>query len=279
MKKGLKITLITIASVIGLLIVFVGAYVAYIFASYYRIGDQDLTVNSTSTLEEVATGTEYSCTTYNIGFGAYSQDFTFFLDTGYDDDGNETCGYWSKAFSEDRVKTNTNGAISTIKALNADFMLFQEVDTDSTRSYHIDQNKMLVDAFNGFDNIHCVNFHSAYLPYPLYDMHGSVNAGLTTLSKYKIQSAKRYQYTVSDSVSKLFDLDRCFAVSVIKVANGKNLYLVNSHMSAYDKGGTIREQQMKELNAFLQACKDEGSYVIVGGDYNHDLVTYRGYGK
>ena len=45
-------------------------------------------------------------------------------------------------------------------------------------------------------------------------------------------------------------------------------------MSAYDKGGTIREQQMKELNAFLKACADEGSYVLVGGDFNHDLLTY-----
>ena len=274
MKKGLKITLITLAAVIGLIIVFAGSFVAYIFASYYRIGDIDLSVNSFSAEESIDVNTQYSCTTYNIGFGAYSQDYTFFLDTGYDDAGNETCGHWSKAFSEERVQQNTSGAINTIKALNPDFMLFQEVDTDSTRSYHIDQNALITQEFNTYDNIHAVNFHSAFLPYPLYDMHGSVNAGITTLSKYKIQSAKRYQYTVADDVSKLFDLDRCFSVSVIKILTGKKLYIVNSHMSAYDKGGTIREQQMKELNAFLKTCADEGNYVLVGGDFNHDLLTY-----
>ncbi len=274
MKKGLKITLITIAVVIGLIIAIAGGYVGYIFASYSRLGDMDLTINSNAELDMVNVNTTYSISTYNIGFGAYSQDYTFFLDTGYDDAGNATCGHWSKGRSKDEVLFNTNGAIETIKALNADFMLFQEVDTKSTRSYKIDQNDMIIKAFTACDNIHCVNFHSAFLPYPLYDMHGSVNAGLTILSKYKMQSAQRKQYTIADDFSKLFDLDRCFAVTTIKISNDKKLYIVDSHMSAYDKGGTIREKQMEELNAFLKACQDEGAYVIVGGDFNHDLITY-----
>ena len=274
MKKGLKITLITIAVVIGLIIAIAGAYVGYIFGSYSRIGDVDLDINKSATLDMVDVNTTYSISTYNIGFGAYSQDYTFFLDTGYDDEGNATCGHWSKGRSKDEVLFNTNGAINTIKELNPDFMLFQEVDTKSTRSYKINQNEMIINAFTACDNVHCVNFHSAYLPYPLYDMHGSVNAGLTILSKYKMQTAQRKQYTIADDFSKLFDLDRCFAVTTIKIANDKKLYIVDSHMSAYDKGGTIREKQMAELNAFLKACQEEGSYVIVGGDYNHDLITY-----
>jgi exonuclease III len=45
-------------------------------------------------------------------------------------------------------------------------------------------------------------------------------------------------------------------------------------MSAYDKGGTIRQKQMAELNAFLKERQDNGDYVVVGGDFNHDLITY-----
>jgi hypothetical protein len=73
-------------------------------------------------------------------------------------------------------------------------------------------------------------------------MHGRAYAGLSTFSRYKIEEARRVEYTISDSLSKLFDVDRCFSVSVVRVSNGKKLYLVNSHMSAYDKGGTIREK-------------------------------------
>ena len=76
-------------------------------------------------------------------------------------------------------------------------------------------------------------------------------------------------------INDILDLDRCFSVSKISIfGSDKFLYIVNSHMSAYDEGGKIREAQMKQLNDFLKACQDEGSYVLVGGDFNHDLVTY-----
>ena len=52
-----------------------------------------------------------------------------------------------------------------------------------------------------------------YLPYPLHDMHGRVNAGIATFSKFKIISSTRYSLTVTDSLSKLFDLDRCFVAN------------------------------------------------------------------
>ena len=273
-KKIITISALSVGGVVATLITFVIGYVGYVLLSYYRIGNKPLDVNHHSTLTEVKVGETYKATSYNIGFGAYSQDYTFFLDTGYDREGKETCGYWSTARSKDEVLFNTNGAIELAKSTNSDFIFFQEVDTDSTRSYHVNQYNKIVDKFASYDNVFCKNFHSAFLPYPLYDMHGSVNAGLTTVSKYQIQSAERKQYTISSSLSKLFDLDRCFSVSEVNVENNKKLYIVNSHMSAYDKGGEIRTKQVAELNAFLQEKKDAGDYVLVGGDWNHDLLTY-----
>lgn len=272
--KTWKKVVISIAALIAFILAFVLGYVVYVLSSYSRLGDMDLDIVSSASYEEVNIDEEYSISTYNIGFGAYSQDFTFFLDTGYDEEGNATCGYYSKAKDEQSVMFNINGAATTISELDVDFALFQEVDTNSTRSYKINQNEVLKSTFREYDNVFAVNFHSAYLPYPLYDMHGKVNAGISTYSKYKIQSAYRYEYTVSDSLSKLFDLDRCFSDTTIKVANGKTLHIVNSHMSAYDKGGVIRAKQLEELNAFLKECKDNGDYVIVGGDFNHDLITF-----
>ena len=273
MKTSKKI-LLSILAVVVVIVLFVVGYVGYVLLSYNRIGDMELSVNRVSTNENVKLDEIYSISTYNIGFGAYSQDFTFFLDTGYDEEGNETCGYYSKAKSKDDVLFNTTGAIKTITDLNVDFALFQEVDTSSTRSYKINQNEMIKGSFDLYDSTFAVNFHSAYLPYPLYDMHGIANAGLATLSRYQIQSAKRYEYTISDSLSKLFDLDRCFSENIIKIeGSDKVLHIVNSHMSAYDKGGVIRAKQIQQLNDFMQVCKDKGDYVIIGGDFNHDLLT------
>ena len=270
MRKIIIIIGITLSTVL----LFVLGYCGYVILSYDRIGSMELEISSNTNLSKLSVDETYSISTYNIGFGAYSQDFTFFLDTGYDKDGNETCGHDSKAKSKEEVIFNIEGSIKTIKDLDLDFILLQEVDIKATRSHKVNQNQMFIDEFKNYDNVMCINFDSTFLPYPLYDMHGKSLAGLSTFSKYKITSAERVEYTISDSLSKLFDLDRCFNVNVIEVENGKKLYLINSHMSAYDKGGVIREKQIKELNNFINKCYDNGDYVLVGGDFNHDLLTY-----
>ena len=269
MKKVIN----TILLFILVLVLGAGSYCGYIIFSYKRIGDVSLDVEGNAAKNVLSLDETYNMATYNIGFGAYSQDYTFFLDTGYDINGEETCGYYSTARSKEEVNFNVNGAINTVKSLDLDFVLLQEVDVKSTRSYKINQNDMFKESLSEYDNVFAINFDTAYLPYPLYDMHGKSLAGLSTFSRYKIKSANRYEYTISDNLSKLFDIDRCFSVSNVEVENGKTLYVINSHMSAYDKGGVIRQTQLKELNDFISNCLSEGNYVIVGGDFNHDLLT------
>ena len=274
MNKVVRRVLVISASVIGAVAIAAGGYIGYVILSYNRIGNTVLDIDHNTDQSQVKVGETYKALSYNIGFGAYSQDYTFFLDAGYDEEGKPTCGYYSKAKSQADVEFNTSGAIEVVKQASPDFVLFQEVDTHSTRSYYINQDEAIRKAFPSYDHTLAVNFHSSFLPYPFYDMHGLVNSGLTTLSRFQITEAQRKEYTVSDSLSKLFDLDRCFSTQKIKVDNGKNLYIINSHMSAYDEGGTIRTKQVAELNAFLQDVQDHGDYVVVGGDWNHDLLTY-----
>ena len=272
--KIIKKIMLSIMMVLIILVFFIGSYCGYIYFSYERIGDTVLEIKSSKLDTGLKLNYTYSATTYNVGFGAYSQDYTFFLDTGYDIDGNETCGYYSTARSKDEVLLNINGSVNTIKELDVDFVLLQEVDINSTRSYKVNQNELFINGLVDYDNVFSCNYNTAFLPYPLYDMHGKSCAGISTFSKYKIEEATRIEYTISEGFSKFFDCDRCFSVSKIKVENGKTLYLVNTHMSAYDKDGIIREKQVEELNAFLKQCKDSNDYVIVGGDFNHDLITY-----
>lgn len=275
MNKIVKRIFIGVGVAVCSVILVAGSYVSYVMLSYNRIGNCDIAVDRKSALAEVQTGQNYKAISYNIGFGAYSQDYTFFMDTGYDDDGKPTCGYWSKGRSKDEVEFNTKGAIETALNENPDFVMFQEVDKDSTRSYHIDQDRRIQDQFGAYDHTYAVNFHTAFLPYPFYDMHGAVLGGMSTISRYQLGDSRRISYTISDSLSRFFDLDRCFTYSKVKVNAGgeqKWLYLANSHMSAYDEGGKIREKQVQELNAFLTQCAEEGAYVVLGGDWNHDLL-------
>ena len=220
MKKAFKIAGITLLSLVAALVLIVLGYVIYVAAEYDRIEDNvQLTVDEGATEAAAQTGVEYGIVTYNIGFGAYSPDFSFFLDSGEMNDGTVVTGKYGKGLSEDVVRRDVEGAAGALKELEADFYFVQEVDTDGDRSYHIDQYAILRDALPG-DATYAQNFHCAKLLYPFNDPHGKNTSGIATFSTIELKSAVRRQYPVDDGFAKFFDLDRCFAVHRVAVEGG-----------------------------------------------------------
>ena len=270
MKKIIKRIVSILLAAVVLVVLVAGGYVVYLFADYGRIDDNLFVEPQNNNGDELAQGKEYSIMTYNIGFGAYSRDFSFFMDVGDSIDGEHRVGKYGKAKSKDDVLTNVGGAIETIEKNEVDFVFMQEVDVDSDRSYHVNQLELAQKCFSRYANLFAYNYHSSYLFYPFNDPHGKSNSGIATFSKFKIESALRKSFPISTSISKFFDLDRCFLVSRLK-AGDKQLVLINVHMSAYDKGGKIRALQLKMLNDFVATEYEKGNYVIIGGDYNHDI--------
>lgn len=262
-------------AIIGVIILAFGGYIVYLACQYYRIADNTKVAVENNQTALVNLSQEYTITSYNIGFGAYSQDFSFFMDAGEYKNGKKVSGTGSRAKDKYTVLTNTNGAIDVIKAQNADFMFFQEVDTKAHRSYFVNQYKSIQDAFVGYSSSQTVNFHSGYLFYPFTNPHGAVEAGISTLSKYNIESVTRRSLPIDQSFpTKFFDLDRCFSVNKLAIeGSDKYLILINLHMSAYDKGGVYRAKQLKLLCDYMSAEYAAGNYVIAGGDWNHDIAN------
>ncbi len=275
MKKTITAIILAFLTVVMFFVLAFGGYVAYLCAQYYRIEDgKQLEIQNNQT-QKVQTEKEYSISTYNIGFGAYTQDFNFFMDSGEMLDGTKTQGTQSVANSKESVLECTNGAIDVVKNLNTDFAFFQEVDTNSTRSYGVNQYAMLQENFNTFASSNAVNFHSGFLFYPLSSPHGTVNSSIATFSKYQVESGVRRSFPIDESFpTKFFDLDRCFAVYRLQVEGYEHeLVLVNLHMSAYDEGGKIRAKQLKMLMTFLDEEYQKGNFVVAGGDWNHDIAS------
>lgn len=264
---------------LGLFVVVIGGYYWYLAAHYYRIPDhQKLTVGNQQT-QVLQTGKTYRATTYNVGFGAYNHQFDFFMDKGELKNGRKLHGHRGTAISKSAVLASTKGVIQTMRRQRPDFMFFQEIDTNSTRSFHVNQVQRVEQAFPAMDHAFASNFHSAFLAVPLTNPHGTVRSGLLSLSKYQLTSAVRRQYPVSAGpIEKFVDLDRCFVVQKFPVNNGKSLVMINSHMSAYDKGGKMRKAQMKLIASVMEQEYQQGNYVIVGGDFNHalgeDMMTH-----
>lgn len=262
-KKSKKLWLKIALGIIFLIIAIVAGYVLYVVISYNRIEDNTiLDINGTAEYDAMKTDTEYTAVTYNIGFGAYTQDFTFFMDGGTQ----------SWADSKESVINCTDGDIGILKEHKADIMMIQEVDTDSTRSYHVDQRQIICSAFQNMSSVFAVNYHSPFLFYPITQPHGASNAGLLTLSSTKITSAVRRSLPISDGFSKYMDLDRCYSISRIKVENNRELVLINVHTSAYGTNGNLQKQQLTKLFGDMKEEYEKGSYVICAGDFNHDFT-------
>lgn len=274
-KKIVKIIAITLACVIGAAALIIGGYVGYVAVQYYRIEDNFELQTENGRDKKAGLNDVFTVMTYNTGFGAYSPDYSFFMDTGVMDDGTEVVGKYAKGRDKADVKKNVDGQTDIIKNADADFYFLQEVDEKADRSYGINMKSVFSAAFENRSATYAENFHTANLFYPFNDPIGITDAGILTLSSYNIQSAVRRSFPLTDNfIDKLFDLDRCFAVHYLPLeGSDKFLVLINLHMSAYDRGGTVRAQQLEMLNGVLKEERAKGNYVVAGGDFNHCLIA------
>ena len=256
-----KKVLIALLIVLALLILVVGGYVAYLFIDYHRIPDNQALTASTAGASALPAGVEQSVVSWNIGFGAYSADFSFFMDGGTE----------SRAFSREACEENVNAVIEKLAGWNDDLMLVQEVDFDSDRSRHVDQRKMIEEAFPQYSAVFAQNYDSSYLFYPPTKPIGASKSGVLTLSRAQIGDAVRRSLPIEGGVNKFFDLDRCYSVSSIPVDDGKTLKLYNLHLSAYSSDGSIATEQLALMAQEMAADYAAGNYVIAGGDFNKDL--------
>ena len=261
MKKTLKVALYILLA----LVLIVLAYVIYVFAAYYRVEDmQKLGVAhcdaaSAAPMEGAPqTGVTYRVSSANVGFGAYSADYSFFMDGGKE----------SRARSRQAVDENMRGEVSLVKDLSPDFALFQEVDIYGTRSWHIGEDAYLDDVMGNseFNKVFAQNYDSPYLFYPLINPHGANQSGIVTLSRHPISSAVRRSLPIETGIMKFVDLDRCYSVSRVPMENGRELVLYNLHLSAYTSDGTIATEQLEMLCADMLAEYENGNYCVAGGE-------------
>ena len=266
MKKVLKKITKVMAAVFTTVALLLCAYLIWLTVSDYQpLYKENLVIAHDGDEEKVAPDKEYSITTYNIGFGAYSQDFDFFMDGGTE----------SKAKDKETVLKNIKGSVNELNKIDPDFAFVQEIDIDSSRSRKTDQRVLVAHGLDDeYTNCFAFNYKVPYIIYPFNDMHGKVSAGQGTYSKYKFETAERISLPTDQSwLARLFGLDRCMIVNRVKTSNNKELVLINLHMSAYDKGGEFRQKQLNMLEEVLQDEYKKGNYVIAGGDWNHVIPT------
>lgn len=249
---------------VAVLVLIVASYIIYLFVDYKRIEDHlPLTVANNQS-DPIPVGKSFKLVSWNIGFGAYESDFGFFMDGGTE----------SWAWSKERLSANLDAITALLADQNADFLCLQEVDTDSTRTYHIDEAAWITEGLDdkNYASLWAQNYDSSFLFYPFTQPHGASESGIMTFSRYQITESIRRSVPVETGFMKFFDLDRCYSVTKLPTDNGKMLCLYNLHLSAYSSDGSIAVVQLEQLLADAQQEYLNGNYVICAGDFNKDLL-------
>lgn len=254
MKKFLKILL----SVIGIVLACVILFFAWLSVTEFKpepVQDAELIVAGDN--QQVYTGREYKVISWNTGYAGLGKYSDFFMDGG------------TEVAAADKAMVNEylNGICATIEDSGPDILMLQEVDSDSTRTYGIDERTFYSRYVSC--EAYALNHSCGFVPYPVPPM-GKINAGLYTgtMDMY-ISRAERISLPCPFSWPvSMANLKRCLLVSYLPIeGSDSQLVLVNLHLEAYDDGeGKIA--QTNQLREFLLSEYEKGNYVIAAGDFN-----------
>jgi endonuclease/exonuclease/phosphatase family metal-dependent hydrolase len=246
-----------IGLLISFIILFAGGMIVWLSVSEYRpapVEEVEIEERENNVLNS---GEEIRLVIFHLGYGALGKDADFFMVGG------------KSVRPEDAsvIRDNLAGMTDILMDIGADINLLQEVDTDSKRSYGIDQTKELSDSINS-NTAFALNFSCKYVPFPLEPI-GKVNSGLYTMSQFSMDQAQRislpcpFRWPV-----RIANLKRCLLVTRIELGDSdKQLVVVNLHLEAYDDGEG-RKEQLGMLADLLREEYEKGNYVIAGGDFN-----------
>ena len=236
-----------------------GGFLAFLTVTEYRPQPREDALTGGCAAGSVPEDGRLRILSFNIGYGGLDASEDFLMD------GGSGVG----AENRDTVEGNLDGIRQILTDAEADAYLLQEVDLDSSRTFHINELEVFRQALPDHGWYFAPNYRCPFVPYPLQHPIGSIHSGLTTYTRFPVTQAQRISLPVPFSWPiRTANLKRCLLTTRIPVEQtGKELVLVNLHLEAYDNGeGKIA--QTEQLLGLLQEEYGKGNYVIAGGDFN-----------
>lgn len=254
MKKKLNVLLILISLPIIAILVFISWLTITDFNP-----DQVETAEITN-INSVSSSDTLSIFNWNLGYGGLGEKMDFFMDGGSRVRAPETeySVYWK-------------GIKNFIEKSDNHIYFFQEMDRKSSRSYKEDQYQTVSGILGNYNSSFAPNYKVKFIPSPtiIGTQYGSVHSGLSIFSRFAIEKSTRISLPGNYKwPKKVLFLDRCMLVSEIRNRDGKKIILINTHKSAYDKGGFLKKEQLDFIKEYAEKEYSSGNYVVIGGDWN-----------
>ena len=248
-----------VSIIAGVLIVLFVAFVGWVWFSTFhpdQAQSAPVTINQDAPL--ISANKKVKLLNWNVQFMA-GKGYYFYYEGGSD----------TRPTSEDITQT-TEEVAKIIRAENPDIILLQEIDDGAKRTDHQDQLKQLLNLLPDEYSSHSSAFYwkASFSPHP--KILGSVGMKLSVISRYKIESATRYQLALKPDnwFVRQFDLKRAVLEVRLPRKEGKDLIVLNTHLTAFAFGSDVRSRQVEEIHSLLNDRTTDGNPWVIGGDFN-----------
>lgn len=169
--------------------------------------------------------------------------------------------------SAESVARTLDEVVGVIREENPDLILLQEVDRDSDRTGNADQLQLIQAALGGaYPCAATTYYHRAtFVPHP--KIMGRVGLSLSTLSRYRLDSATRYALPriCGDPVTVAFNFKRAVLGVTLPVQGGERLTAYSTHMDAFAQGCDTMRRQVAAVQTLLDGTARPW---VMGGDFN-----------
>lgn len=235
------------------------SFLLFIHFSDYKPAKKEQLFIKNLSQQKAENQSTYSLLSWNLGYCGLGKEMDFFHEGGE-----------QVRPSKAQVQKYLSQNLAFIKSQDSiDFFFFQEVDKSSKRSYYFDQSEKLKNLLASYNSVFADNYRVPFVPIPLLNPMGSVEAGVMTFSRYFQSEAIRYAYpNLATWPENLFLLDRCFVLSRHPLPSGKELVLINTHNSYYVSEDSLRIIELNILKTKMLQEYEKGNFVIAGGDWN-----------
>lgn len=232
------------------------------FSTFHPRAIQVEEIHASTLPRLLQSGQQIKILNWNIQFLA-GKNYVFYYDLpGFD-------GPDERPTSED-ISLTLNRVVEILKKEDPDIILLQEIDVNAKRTDYEDQIsrllKMLPEEYGNYSS--SFYWKAAFVPHPR--IMGKVGMKLVTISKYKMLESKRYQLPQipADIVTKQFSLKRCILETSLAYENGKEFFVLNTHLDAFARGTNTMHKQVQKISNLLDSLATNGLSWIIGGDFN-----------
>ena len=195
---------------------------------------------------------------WNIGYAGMGEGSDFLFDNGTS----------LRPPSKQAVEKNLEGIKRFLKENNTDIMMLQEIPFASFTNYNTNVYPILRKEFNQYQWTYSNDLYTKLLPSFI-----GLRIGNSTASRIPIISSEAIALTREPGYF-LYVFKKDYRMHVTRLTHsGVNWTIINIHLSAFDDDSvSIRETQLKEVIEYAKSERAKGQHVVVGGDWNLELV-------